>query len=144
MPDPMSARRSIWIPHMKNYFGVDKSTIIIGHSSGAEAAMRFAEQYEVLGLVLVSACHTDLGVSSETISGYYDGEWLWEKIKQNSKFIVQFGSSDDPFIPIEEMEHVAKNLNSEFIKYEDRGHFQEVEFQELIQKMSELLQKYNK
>ena len=43
-----------------------------GHSSGAEAAMRFAEQHEVKGLVLVSACVTDLGVENERLSGYYN------------------------------------------------------------------------
>ena len=33
--------------------------------------MRFAEQYQVYGIVLVSACHTDLGLKSERIAGYY-------------------------------------------------------------------------
>jgi len=48
------------------------NTSITGHSSGAEAAMRFAESYQVKGLVLVSACVTDLGIESEMIAGYYN------------------------------------------------------------------------
>lgn len=43
-----------------------------GHSSGAEAAMRFAETHHVKGLVLVSACVTDLGDENERLSGYYN------------------------------------------------------------------------
>ena len=40
MPDPVTARRSIWLPFMKNELEVDSETIIIGHSSGACAAVR--------------------------------------------------------------------------------------------------------
>lgn len=34
--------------------------------------MRFAEQNPVKGLVLVSACVTDLGIENERLSGYYN------------------------------------------------------------------------
>lgn len=34
--------------------------------------MRFAEQHAVKGLVLVSACVTDLGIENEARSGYYN------------------------------------------------------------------------
>ena len=43
---------------------------------GAEAGMRLLETTRVLGLVLVSACHTDLGVESEREAGYYSRPWL--------------------------------------------------------------------
>ena len=38
---------SIWLPFMKDELGVDESTIVIGHSSGACAAVRFAETHKV-------------------------------------------------------------------------------------------------
>ena len=37
--------------------------------------MRFAEMRRVRGLVLVAACHTDLGLQSEAVSGYYSRPW---------------------------------------------------------------------
>ena len=40
---------------MKDNLKVDKETIIIGHSSGACAAVRFAEENKVAGIVLVGA-----------------------------------------------------------------------------------------
>ena len=55
MPDPITARRSIWLPFMKDELGVDDQTIIIGHSSGACAAVRFAETNKVAGIILVGA-----------------------------------------------------------------------------------------
>ena len=35
MPDPLYARKSIWLPFMKNDLQIGPDDIIIGHSSGA-------------------------------------------------------------------------------------------------------------
>ena len=43
MPDPYEAKESIWLPFMRDVLKADESSIIVGHSSGAEAAMRYAE-----------------------------------------------------------------------------------------------------
>jgi predicted alpha/beta hydrolase family esterase len=40
MPDPVAARESIWVPFLRDELGADERTIVVGHSSGAEAAMR--------------------------------------------------------------------------------------------------------
>ena len=94
--------------------------------------MRCLETNKLYGAVLVSACHTDLGMPSETISGYYSRPWLWSDIKNNAGpfGILQLHSSDDPFIPIHEAEHVALSLklnSNEFLKYNDKLHFFDVE-----------------
>ena len=101
-PDSYLARSSIWLPFLKDQLKVDENTILIGHSSGALAAMRFAEKNPILGSVLVGAMHTDLGVETETLSGYYNKPWNWQAIKDNQQWIVQFASTDDPWIPIQE------------------------------------------
>ena len=41
MPDPFVARESIWLPFMEKDLVCDSTTVIVGHSSGAEAAMRY-------------------------------------------------------------------------------------------------------
>ena len=51
MKDPFVARKEIWLTQMKEEFKCDESTLIIGHSSGAVAAMRYAETNKVLFLV---------------------------------------------------------------------------------------------
>ena len=35
MPDPLYARKSIWLPFMENELKIGAEDIIIGHSSGA-------------------------------------------------------------------------------------------------------------
>ena len=58
-----------WIPFLEK-LGADENTILIGHSSGAIAAMRFAETHKILSSVLVGTYDTDLGDEGEKQSGY--------------------------------------------------------------------------
>lgn len=85
--------------------------------------MRFAEENKILGSVLVGASYTDLGEESERVSGYFDNPWDWEKIKSNEKWIIQFASKDDPWIPIDEARYVHQKLNTEYFEYDNEGHF---------------------
>lgn len=121
-PDPILARGEYWLPFIKK-LEADEKTILIGHSSGAVAAMRFAENNKILASVLVSACYTDLGDEMERKSGYYNKPWNWEKIKNNQQWIIQFASKDDPYIPIEEARFIHDKLNTEYYEYEHEGHF---------------------
>ena len=87
MPDPIRARRDIWLPFMRTEMGCDPRTVVIGHSSGAVAAMRLLETDKLHGAVLVSACHTDLGDANERASGYYPpsgGPWQYEAMMANA------------------------------------------------------------
>ena len=121
-PDPVLARRSYWIPFLER-LGADENTILIGHSSGALAGMRYVETHSILGSILVGVCHTDLGLESERLSGYYDEPWDWDAIKMNQKWIAIFASMDDPFIPVDESRYVRDQLSATYFEFTDRGHF---------------------
>ena len=69
MPDPVGAKESVWVPFMRETLKVGADTVVVGHSSGAVAAMRLAEETKVAALVLVSACHTDLGRPGRACGG---------------------------------------------------------------------------
>jgi hypothetical protein len=135
MPDPYDAKESIWLPFIKKDLGCDENTILIGHSSGAEATMRLLETEKVVGAVLVSPCVTDLGDEGERASGYYNRPWQWEKIRSNAEFIMQFSSPSDHLVPIAEGREVAKNLQPIFHELPNRGHFLDDEFPELVDEL---------
>lgn len=122
-PDSDLARSSIWLPFLLNDLKADENTILIGHSTGAIAAMRAAEIRPILGSVLVGTYHTHLGIDKEKEAGYFDSPWNWEKIKNNQKWSIIFASQDDPWIPIQEARYVHQHLNSEYHEYKDQGHF---------------------
>ncbi|MEI7579066.1 MAG: alpha/beta hydrolase [bacterium] len=122
-PDPVLAREKIWIPFIKTNLGADTNSILIGHSSGAVAAMRFAEENRIYGSILIAPSYTDLGDYHEKLSGYFNRPWRWDKIKANQNWIVQFASLDDPYIPINEARHIHEELDTEYFEYDNHGHF---------------------
>ena len=133
MPDPYVAKESIWLPFIRSdLLSETDLNIVVGHSSGAEAAMRLCEETKVEGIVLVSACHTDLGMKSEAKAGYYNRPWEWDKIKSNTNFRVQLGSTNDCFIPFHEMEHVRDNLAPIDFHQFTKSHFMFYSFPELL------------
>ena len=140
-PDNVEAKSSIWLPYIES-LGADENTILVGWSSGATAAMRYAESHKIKASALVGACYTDLGLESEKISGYYDTPWNWEAIKQNQKWIAQFASVDDPAIPIEENRFIHEKLNTEYYEYPDKSHFGWPEPMETFPELLEVILKH--
>lgn len=122
-PDNDLARESSWLPFLINDLKADENTILVGHSSGAIAAMRLAEKQAILGSVLVGAYHTDLNMVKEKLSGYFDRDWDWKSIKHNQQWVVLFASQDDPWIPIEQPRYIHTQLNCEYHEYKSEGHF---------------------
>ena len=121
-PDNVKARSSVWLPYLES-LDADEDTILVGHSSGAVAAMRYAETHQLLGSVLVSVCHTDLGDAFQAASGYYREPWQWHRIRENQQWIAIFNSTDDPLIPVTEARHVASQLKCSYFEFTNRGHF---------------------
>lgn len=121
-PDPHRARREKWVPHIRSLAERTKvdaaDVILVGHSSGAQAALRYAETYAARGIVLVSATYGDLGDAGERASGYYPqgkgvdetNPYRFDEMKKNCKRWVQFHSDDDPFIPLYEAERIRDGL----------------------------------
>ena len=141
MPDPVGARRNIWLPFMESDLQIGEKDIIVGHSSGAVAAIRYAETCKVGGIVLVGAYSSDLGDDLEKASGYFNGQWLFAKTRENCQHIVQFGSTDDPFLPWESQLEIASGLDCDLKKFSDKGHFQHSSFPEIMPVIKDMLNK---
>ncbi len=122
MPDPDLARKEYWLPFIKEKLNTEDA-ILIGHSSGAVAIMRYLEENKCSLAILVGVCYTDLGVESEKKSGYYNNPWQWEKIRNNADKIIIFASKNDPYIPISQPLLISQKLDAEYHQYNDEGHF---------------------
>ena len=71
----------------------------------------------------MSGYHTDLGSAEERDAGYFDLPWRWDDIIANQRFIVQFASTDDHLVPVEEARHVHEQLHTEYHEHDSDGHF---------------------
>jgi predicted alpha/beta hydrolase family esterase len=133
-PEAEIAPMNKWLPFLEK-LGADEQTILIGFSSGAIAAMRYAEIHRIAGSVLVGTYYTDLNAESERLSGYFDTPWDWQAIKRNQEWISIFASVDDPYIDIAEPRFIRDQLHAEYFEFTDRGHFMDgdgCEFPELV------------
>jgi len=143
LPDPIEAKSSKWLPYIKDVIKADENTILVGHSSGAVAAMRYAENNKLAGLILVGTYYTDLGYDDEKASGYFDEPWNWEAVKKNVPWTWIFASQDDPYISIDEPQFIRDKLSADYFEFKDRGHFgydkDAAEFPELLEKLKEKL-----
>lgn len=133
-PDPFKARSVYWLPNLKDVLEAGEHDVLIGWSSGAVAAMRYAEANKIKGSILIGPCYTDLGDALEKESGYYDTPWNWAAIKNNQEKIALFYGDDDPYIPQNEFEFIAEKLNPEVFKIAGGEHFiKRQEFPELVE-----------
>jgi predicted alpha/beta hydrolase family esterase len=123
LPDPELARSKYWLPYFENELKLGPNDIVVGHSSGALAILKYAEEHQIGASVLIGAYYTDLGYEDEKNSGYFDTPWQWDKIKANQEWTAIFASTDDPFIPIAEPRYIRDQLMSEYFEFNNQGHF---------------------
>ncbi len=135
-PDSILARSEYWLEYLQDYIKADKDTLLIWRSSGAVAAMRYAEQHTILWSILISPSYTDLWLESEKISGYFNSPRDWNSIRKNQKTISLFYSSNDEFIPESEFEYITNHINPETVRELWQWHFMYMEeFPELLEEI---------
>jgi uncharacterized protein len=136
-PDPLHAGRDRWVPFIRSTAEKESANssnvILVGHSSGAQAALRYAEIYPVYACILVSATYSDLGDAHERASGYYPqqigetetNQYNFDAMNKNCKKWHQFHSDNDPFIPLFEAEKIRDGLGltDTYHMLPDRSHF---------------------
>uniref|UniRef100_A0A673YV13 Retinoblastoma binding protein 9 n=1 Tax=Salmo trutta TaxID=8032 RepID=A0A673YV13_SALTR len=94
----VTAREQIWLPFIQEKLKCDEETVIIGHSSGAAAAMRYAETHKVFGLILVGAYTSDLGDENERerVVRYFSRPWEREQMRRNVGTLFSLASRMTP------------------------------------------------
>jgi len=123
LPDNQLGRSKYWFPYFEHTLKIGPDDIVVGHSTGAIAILKYAEKHKIGASILVGSYYTDLGYEEERASGYFDSPWDWDAIKANQKWTAIFASTDDPFIPITHPRFIRDQLGSEYFEFTDRGHF---------------------
>jgi predicted alpha/beta hydrolase family esterase len=119
----------------------DGSTVLVGHSRGGMAILRWLEQAsddaKVGRVILVAA---NRGDSPDKASGdfFYAGDYDFAKIKQHCSDFVVFHSRDDQWVPFEAGEHNAEALGAQFVTFDNYGHFG-AEMRELPELLEQVL-----
>ncbi len=141
LPNPEAPDRDEWTKALLDQVGaIDDETIIVGHSLGGAAALRFLEAAEAKStphaLVLVA---TPWMIASEQFRGFFMTELDHEILMWKASKMAVIHSKDDKIIPFDHAEKYARVLHSRLIEAENAGHFQGTEYPILLQLIEELV-----
>lgn len=124
---------SIWfehiIPILKN------NTILVGHSLGGIFLTKYLSQHiipkKIKAVILVSAPFKKL--EFEEVASFTLPKSL-KKLNEQAKKIILIHSKDDEVVPVSHVRQLNRSLkNSSVILFDDRGHFKQEHFPELVQ-----------
>ncbi|MEK7606942.1 MAG: alpha/beta fold hydrolase [Patescibacteria group bacterium] len=130
MPNKDDAHFAEWKTWFEKMFPfLWDEVILIGHSLGGIFLAKYLAENnfpeKISGLFLVAAPYTGVG------------DFILQKssdrlIRQVSKIFL-IASKDDQVVPFSEMESYKKELpNAEVVSFDDRGHFNQSEFPEIV------------
>lgn len=104
-------------------FVLDQQTFVVGHSSGAVAALGLAQTLDrpIGAIVAVSAFRDDLGWDS--LKHLFEPPLDMEKIRRCAEKIIFVHAKDDPHCPVDGAYWLASNLSAESELLDTGGHF---------------------
>jgi len=105
-------------------FPYGPETVIVGHSSGATMALRILEllrpEQRVRCVAAVAPFYRDDGFGCDEL---VEAPFAWDVMRRQAQEIVVFGSPDDPFVSLEQVEHIAAQLHITPLIRAGSGHF---------------------
>lgn len=143
-PTPEGQSLENWMKVM-NKHPIDENTVMIGHSIGPALILRILEKQKLRAAFLVAGFlgALDSEEVDEINSSFFKDPFDWDAIKNNCKNIFVIGSDNDPYVPLEKTNELARNLGVEPIMVKDAGHFNKAagytEFPFLLEKIKKLL-----
>jgi len=142
MPNSMNAKYKEWKIMFEKYFPIlNDNLIIVGHSLGGTFLVKYLSENdfpkEILATFLVSPCYDDIG-TDYSLCDFALSQSL-EKLKEQGGKIFLIHSKDDKIVPFKDFEKYKKDLpEAETMIFEDRGHFDQSEFPEIVEKIREV------
>lgn len=116
-----------YVPYLREHapWEFDRDVVLIGHSSGALAALGLLQSLDprakVRMAVLVGAFEDDLGWPE--LSGLFVEPYDFPALRGRAERYVLFHSDTDPYCPLEHAEHLAEHLDGALRVEPGQGHF---------------------
>lgn len=150
MPDSLHPQYDAWLAKVQQVASqADADTVLVGHSLGGCAALRFLEtlpkHQRVGGLVLVATPVQPLPVEElRQLDPFFEQPFDWNAIKEKTNgHITAIYSANDHRVPLENGYIVKENLQPKYIEIPEGGHLNEksgyTEFPALLNELVLLL-----
>src|SRR6185437_15891306 len=126
MPDTEEPKLNKWLPHLEEVIGEpDEELVLIGHSLGCAAVMRYLETLpedkKVRKVILVAAFTDQIGFKE--LESFFKKPFNFEKIKAKSlEGFVVLQSDNDPFVSEQYGNRLEEELGAVLLIKEDAEH----------------------
>ena len=103
----------------------DNDTVIVGHSSGAVAALgllkKLPDEVKIDRVILIGSFNDNLGWSN--LDGLFEIPFDFETIKRRVNKFIFIHSDDDPYCPLDHAEYLSEQLDGKLIILPGQKHF---------------------
>jgi predicted alpha/beta hydrolase family esterase len=138
MPNTFHPKKEEWVKVIED-FSPNENSILIGHSLGGVAILRYLEKTDrkTLRCILIATPIRKLRSKNydfRPIDNFFEPDFNWKKIKRNCKEFIIMNQNKDPWVPLQHGKDLANYLSSKLIIVEGSDHFDKIDF--------DLLEKY--
>lgn len=146
MPNPAHPTIKEWVDTLNHLIKPDPEAILIGHSIGCQAILRYLESlnspilfagvFFVGGWVTLKPKAVEETGSKEIAKPWLETPLNWQKISLHSNNFITIFSTNDYFVYVEDSQIFKAKLHAKVIIEENQGHFDD---ESNIQKIHSLL-----
>lgn len=128
MPDTENPKQDEWVKIIEQ-FSPDENSILIGHSLGGAAILRYLEKaiQKVGQSIFVATPVEKLGIG--VIDDFFEPDFNWAKIKAICGCFAIFNQTSDPWVPLSHGHNLAQHTAGELVVFEGADHFDTIDFQ---------------
>ncbi|MBU1126154.1 MAG: alpha/beta fold hydrolase [Patescibacteria group bacterium] len=143
LPDPESPDPEVWTKTLVEEVGpIDDETIVVGHSVGAAAALRFLEAAEAYSTpkacLLISPPWM---IRSDDLRGFFLSELDFDVLMWKASRFVIIHSKDDDKIPFDHAEKYAAVLHAKLIERNNgEGHFLGEKYPIILETLKDIIE----
>jgi uncharacterized protein len=138
-PNPSTPQLHEWLEEYQKY---EKPDIVIGNSLGSAFLLSVLEKDTVEVAILVASVSGPLDNEFDSrMTSFSHKEFNWSAIKEHCNTFYVFHTDNDPYVPLEASEKLARNLGVELTVVKGAGHFNTSAGYTQIPEVLELLDK---
>lgn len=144
-PTPIGQTLSNWMEEFEPYWQyVNEETVFVGRSIGPAFILRLLERTKVKAKAafLIAGFCTGAGIPQQfqpLIKTFTGKPFDWQKIRSSCGEFFVYNSDDDPYVPLEKGEELAKNLGTKVVVVRMAKHFWFEEFPKLLADVKKIL-----
>ncbi|MBI2597436.1 alpha/beta fold hydrolase [Candidatus Daviesbacteria bacterium] len=142
LPLPERPNLERYKQYIFEHWQFNKESIVIGHSSGAVAALGVLQylpvELQIEKAILVAAFKDNLG--RDDLSQLFVRPLNFAKIKSHVKKIILIHSENDPYVPFEHGQFLAEQLDGELVVMDGQKHFNTRTMGEVYLKFPQILE----